>query len=299
MTNAEKIWMNGKIVNWNEATTHVISYSLHYGIAAFEGIRFYETPKGVAIFRLNDHIKRLLESSGTVEMAPKWSHEELVNATKEIVRINGLKSGYVRPIVYYGGGKLSLHAKNTEVSVVIAVLPWGKYLENNAVKVMRSSYMRHHPKALPMSAKLSGYYVNSVLAVQEARRNGFDEALLLDYNENVAEGPGENFFIVKENKLITPSLGTVLPGITRDCIIQIARDEGIKVEERNVSLNEAKSADEAFFTGTAAEVTPISHIDKDMIGDGKVGPITTKLKDIYSGIVTGHNAKYDKWLEYV
>ena len=291
--------MNGKIIDWDDCKVHAINYSLHDGVAAFEGIRFYETPKGVSVFRLKDHMKRLLNSAKTFQIPVKWSFEELVEAAKEIVKESKLKSGYVRPIIYYDGGKLSLHANNTEISTVIAVLPWGKYLEHNSVNVLPSSYMRHHPKSLPMDAKVSGYYVNSVLAVQEARRKGFDEALLLDHNNNVAEGPGENFFIVKKNVLMTPPLGNILPGITRDCIIQIAKDEGIKVQEKNFSLEEAQKADEAFFTGTAAEVTPISHIGDKLIGDGKVGPVTTKLKDVYHDIVTGKNKKYEKWLDYV
>ena len=291
--------MDGNLVNWDECNVHVISYSLHYGVSAFEGIRFYETEKGTAVFRLKDHMKRLLESAKTVEMKVDYSESDLARAAKNVVSANSMRSGYLRPIVFYGGGKLSLHAVGNAVNVAIAALPWGKYLAHESVKIMTSSFMRHHPKALPMSAKLAGYYVNSVLAVQEARRKGFDEALLLDYKGNVAEGPGENFFIVKKNILSTPSLGTILPGITRDCIIQIAKDSEIKVQERSISLDEAKEADEAFFTGTAAEVTPIRQIDDKKIGDGSVGHVTTKLKDIYHDIVTGKNKKYAKWLDYV
>lgn len=294
-----KIWMNGRIIEWDECKIHPINYSLHYGVGVFEGIRFYETEKGTAIFRLKDHIKRLLNSAKTVSMQIAYSEEELVKAVKEIVAANDIKSGYLRPIVFYGDSKLSLHAKNDVINVVIAVLPWGKYLSNDSVKVMSSSYMRHHPKSLPMTAKITGYYVNSVLAVLEARKNGYDEALLLDYNGNVAEGPGENFFIVKGKALATPPLGNVLPGITRDCIIKIASDEGIEVYEKDFNLDEAKKADEAFFTGTAAEVTPISHLDKSAIGNGTVGPTTAKLKNMYRDIVTGKNEKYEKWLDYV
>jgi len=291
--------MNGKIINWNDCKTHVINYSLHYGVAVFEGIRFYDTPQGISIFRLKDHIKRLLNSAKTVYIQSKWTANELVEAAKEIVKASNLKSGYIRPIIYYDGGKLSLHAQNTNISAVIAVLPWGKYLEHSAVMVMPSTYMRHHPKSLPMDAKVSGYYVNSVLAVLEARGKGYDEALLLDFKGNIAEGPGENFFIVKNNSLMTPPLGTILPGITRDCIMQIAKDLGIKVSEKDITLKEAEGADEAFFTGTAAEVTPISHIGKCAIGNGSVGPMTSKLKDAYHDIVTGKNEKYDGWLDYV
>ena len=286
-------------MDWDDCKIHVISYSLHYGVAAFEGIRFYDTQKGTAIFRLKDHIKRLLNSAKAVDMPVKWSADELINATREIVKVNKISSGYLRPIVFYSGTKLSLHAENNEVSAAIAVLPWGKYLENNSVKVLPSSYMRHHPKSLPMDAKVSGYYVNSVLAVHEARRKGFDEALLLDHNGNVAEGPGENFFMVKKNILTTPPLGNILPGITRDCIIRIAKDQKIEVREKDFTLKDAQDADEAFFTGTAAEVTPISHIGDKMIGDGKVGPVTSKLAGMYRDIVTGNNERYDKWLEYV
>lgn len=291
--------MNGKIINSDECKIHGLSYSLHYGVAAFEGIRFYETAKGVAVFRLNDHIKRLINSCSAIEIPVKYSQEELVKATKEIVCVSKLKSGYIRPIIFYGYGKLGLHAEDNEVHSIIAVLPWGKYLGNEAVKVMISSYIRPHPKSLPMNAKLSGYYVNSVFAVLEAKKHGYNEALLLDYNGNIAEGPGENFFIVKNGVIFTPPLGNILPGITRASIIRIARESGIKVSEKDFKVEEAKKADEAFFTGTAAEITPINQIDKTMIGDGKVGTVTSKLKDIFYNIVTGKNKDYEEWVDYI
>ena len=291
--------MDGKIIDWDDCKFHGLSYSLHYGVAAFEGMRFYDTASGTAVFRLKDHIKRLLNSAKEFEIEVKYSDNELIEATKNIVSVSKLKSGYIRPIILYGSTKLSVHAEGNEVNTVIAVLPWGKYLKQEAVKVMCSSYMRHHPKSLPMNAKISGYYVNSVLAVREARKKNYDEALMLDYEGNVAEGAAENFFMVKDGKLITPSLGTILPGITRDSVMAIAKDSSIKVEEKKFRLDEAKKADEVFLTGTAAEITPVSQIDNTIISGGKIGPITAKLQNLFQDAVSGKNKKYDKWLDYV
>lgn len=295
----KKIWMDGKIIDWNECKFHGLSYSLHYGVAAFEGMRFYHTVRGTAVFRLKDHIKRLLNSAHEFGMDVKYGMSELSEATKKIVRASKLKSGYIRPIILYGSTKLSVHAENNEVNTVIAVLPWGKYLKQESVKVMCSSYMRHHPKSLPMNVKIAGYYVNSVLAVREAGKNGYDEALMLDYEGNVAEGAAENFFMVKDEKLITPPLGNILPGITRDSVITIAKDAGFKVYEKKFKLNEAKKADEVFLTGTAAEITPVKQIDRTIIADGKTGAVTKILSDRFQEIVSGRNDKYRKWLEYV
>ena len=295
----EKIWMDGKIINWDECKVHGLSYSLHYGVAAFEGIRFYETPMGTAVFRLGDHIKRLLNSAREFDMKVKYGNEGLADAAKRIIRESRKRTGYVRAIIFYGSTKLLVHEEDNEINVVIALLPWGKYLKHDSIKIMGSSYMRHHPKSVPMNAKIAGYYVNSVLAVREARKNGYDEALMLDFEENVAEGSAENFFIVKEKKLITPPLGNILPGITRDSVIEIARDHGMKVEEKKFSLGYAKNADEAFVTGTGAEITPVIQIDKKIIGSGKIGHATKRLMKLYQGAVSGKIRKYEKWLDYV
>lgn len=295
----KKIWMDGKIVDWNECKFHGLSYSLHYGVAAFEGIRFYEAGKGTAIFRLKDHINRLLNSAREFDIKVKYSSKELQDAVKNIVKISAFKAGYIRPIILYGSTKLSVHSEDNEVNTVIAVLPWGKYLKHKSIKIRCSSYLRHNPKSLPMNAKISGYYVNSVLAVREATKNGYDEALMLDYNGNVAECAAENFFVVKNDKLITPPLGTILPGITRDSIISIAKDNGITIKEETFKLDKAKNADEVFLTGTAAEITPVRQIDSTIISNGKLGPVTSKLQKMFKEIVSGKNKKYDKWLEYV
>ncbi|MBI2655734.1 branched-chain amino acid transaminase [Candidatus Woesearchaeota archaeon] len=294
-----KIWFNGKLVDWKDCNIHITSYSLHYGAAAFEGIRFYETAKGIALFRLKDHIKRLVKSSEILGMYSRYNENDLVNAAKLTVKSSGMNSGYLRPIVFYGESELYVHAKDSPVNAAMIVLPWKKYLKNNAVKVMSSSYMRLHPKSVPMEAKISGYYANSLFAIIEARKNGFDEALLADYKGNAAEGPAENFFIVKNNVLMTPPLGNILPGVTRDSIIALAKDNKIRVQEKNFRLEDAKKADEAFFTGTGAEITPIIQIDKEKIGNGKIGYLTKKLTSLFRDVVSGKNKKYDKWLEYV
>ena len=294
----EKIWKDGRLIGWDECKIHALSYSLHYGVAAFEGIRFYDTPRGIGLFRLRDHIKRLLNSAREFCMKVKYSNEELVDATKRIVRESKKQTGYVRAIIFYGSTKLLVHDEDNEVNIVIALLPWGKYLKHDSIKIMSSSYMRQHPKSVPMNAKIAGYYVNSVLAVREARKKGYDEALMLDFKGNVAEGSAENFFIVKEKRLATPPLGNILPGITRDSVIEIARDNGMKIEERKFSLDYAKNADEAFVTGTGAEITPVIQIDKKIIGDGNVGPATKKLMKLYQDAVSGKIKKYEKWLDY-
>ena len=293
-----KIWFNGKLVGWEECRVHITAYSLHYGAAAFEGIRFYETPKGIALFRLREHLKRLVKSAEILGMGIQYSKNDLVNAAKFTVKSSGMKNGYLRPIVFYGESELYVHAEDSNVNVAMIILPWKRYLKDNAVKVMASSYMRLHPKSVPMGAKISGYYANSILAILEARKKGFDEALLLDHKGNVAEGPAENLFIVKNNVLMTPPLSNILPGVTRDSIIALAKDNKIKVHEKNFNLGEAKKADEAFFTGTGAEITPVIQIDKTKIGDGKIGAVTQKLIKLFRDAVSGKNKKYDKWLEY-
>ena len=298
METTEKIWMDGKIVNWNDAKIHILTHTLHYGGGAFEGIRFYKTDKGPAIFRLREHIDRLYKSAEPLTMKIPFSKEEMINAVRETVRVNKISAGYIRPICYFGYGKMGLNPTGAPVNCSVAVWPWGSYLGDEAVNVKISKYIRIHPKSTVADAKICGHYVNSILASIEAKEAGYDECILLDSSGNVCEGPGENLFIVKEGKLVTPPLGNVLPGITRASVIQIAKDNGIKVEEKQIKVSELKSADEAFFTGTAAEVTAINKIDGAKIGNGGIGPITEKLKKIFMDAVHGRNKKYEKWLTY-
>ncbi|MBI4452874.1 branched-chain amino acid transaminase [Candidatus Woesearchaeota archaeon] len=294
-----KIWFNGELVEWEDCRVHITAYSLHYGAAAFEGIRFYETGRGVALFRLKDHIKRLVKSAKILGMNVGYSENQLINASKLAVKSSGMKSGYLRPIAFYGESELYVHAKDSKVNLAMIILPWSKYLQNASVRIKSSSYIRLHPNSAPMGVKISGYYINSLLAILEAREKGYDEALLLDYNGNVAEGPAENFFIAKNNVVITPPLGNILPGVTRDSIIKIAGDNSIEVLEKNFKLEEAKKADEAFFTGTGAEITPIIRIDDARIGNGEIGHLTKKLTSLFRDVVSGKNKKYDKWLEHI
>ncbi|MBI2576655.1 branched-chain amino acid transaminase [Candidatus Woesearchaeota archaeon] len=298
MEKTEKIWMDGKLVAWEDAKIHVLTHTLHYGSGVFEGIRFYETDKGPAIFRLHDHMARLFHSASTLEMKVPFSIKELEKAVVETVKANKVKAGYIRPLVYYGYGKMGLYPHGAPVNVCIAVWPWGAYLGHDAVKVKVSSFLRVHPKSFIADAKVCGSYVNSINASLEAKREGFDEALMLDYRNFVSEGPGENIFMVKGGKLLTPSLGSILPGITRNSILQIAKDEKIGTVEKDISLEELKNADELFYTGTAAEVTGIAQIDHTTIGNGKAGPITEKLKKMYLDSVHGKNKKYEQWLTY-
>jgi len=299
MEETEFIWMDGKFVKWKDAKIHVITHTFHYGGGVFEGIRFYETDKGPAIFRLKDHTDRLFRSAKAFEMDVPFTKEEINKATLETIKINKLKAGYIRPIIFFGYGKMGLNPKGAPVNVSIAVWPWGAYLGEEAVKVKIPKIIRIHPQTTDPNAKICGNYANSILASLEIKREGYDEALLLDYKGNIAEGPGENIFLVKQGKIFTPPLGNVLPGITRKSVIQIAKDEGIGIEEKIITVDEVKNADELFFTGTAAEVTPIKQVDKTTIGNGKIGPITKKLQQIFLDVVHGKNEKYKNWLSYV
>ena len=264
----------------------------------FEGIRCYETNKGAAVFKLKEHIDRLYYSADTLKMKIPYSKEEFIKAVIETIKANKVKVAYVRPICFFGYGKMGLNPKGAPVNCSIAVWPWGKYLGEGTVKVKTSKYVRLHPKSTHAEAKICGHYVNSIFASVEVKDKGYDEALLLDYKGNVAEGPGENLFIVKDGKLLTPALGTILKGITRASIIQLAKDQGIEAGEKTLTLEDIYSADEAFFTGTAAEVTAIESLDDKKIGKAP-GPITTKLKDLFMDIVHGKNEKYKNWLTYV
>jgi len=299
MDETSYIWMDGNIVPWKEAKVHILTHTLHYGLGVFEGIRFYETDKGPAIFQLDGHIKRMLNGAEIAFMKVPYTEEEIKLAILEIIRKNGIPAGYIRPIIYYGYGKMGLDPHGAPVNLAIAIWPWGLYLGEEAVRVKTSEFIRIHPKTTFTATKITGHYVNSIFASCEAKSQGYHEALLLDYKGNVAEGPGENLFIISEGILFTPKLGNILRGITRGCIIEIARDAGITVEETELVLEDVYGADEAFFTGTAAEVTAIASLDDKKIGNIIPGPVTSKLKSLFIDIIRGKNEKYKKWLTYV
>jgi len=304
LTPTKFIWMDGKFVPWNKANIHVLTHTLHYGLGVFEGIRCYETPKGSAVFRLKEHILRLENSAKIVGMKLPYSVDRLVRAVNDTVKANCIKECYIRPIAYYGYGVMGLNPKGADVNVAIAVWPWGTYLGEegleNGIRAKISPWRRIHSSILPPDAKVVANYANSILAKVDALNSGYDEAILLNMKGDVAEGPGENLFMVKSGKLITPPLSSgALGGITRDSIIKIARDERIDFKEQNISPKYLYSADEAFFTGTAAEVTPIRAIDGRKIGNGRRGPITEKLQRIFFNTVRGKEKKYEKWLDYV
>ena len=296
--------MDGKLLPWDEAKVHVLTHTLHYGFGVFEGIRCYRTEKGPAVFRLRDHIRRLENSARLIGMELPYSVEELVEAVKETIKANGIEECYIRPIAFYGYGVMGLSPAGAPVNVAIAVWPWGTYLGEEGlergVRAKTSPWRRIDHRILPPQAKLVANYANSILAKIDALESGYDEAILLNLDGFVAEGPGENIFIVENGALITPPLQAgVLKGITRDSIMQIARDEGIPTREENISVERLYGADEAFFTGTAAEVTPIREVDGHVIGKGERGPLTEKLQRIFFDTARGRVEKYQVWLEYV
>ncbi len=294
------IWHDGKLVPWREATTHVLTHSLHYGLAVFEGVRAYNTVKGTAIFRLKEHTQRLLNSAHIYMMKIPYSLETLMAAQKEVVRANKLESCYLRPIAFYGSEKMGVSPKGNTVHVSIAAWPWGAYLGADAIekgiRVKTSSYMRHHVNVSMTRAKYSGTYANSILANLEATEHGYDEGLLLDVDGFVAEGSGENLFMVKDGKIYEPELNSALIGITRDSIITLAADMGYTVTSKRITRDDLYIADEAFFTGTAAEVTPIRELDGRTIGSGQRGPITAKLQKAFFELVNGKSEKHADWL---
>jgi branched-chain amino acid aminotransferase len=294
------IWYDGKLVPWREATTHVLTHSLHYGLACFEGVRAYKTVNGTAIFRLREHTERLFNSAHIFMMKMPFDRETLFEAQREVVRANKLDSCYIRPIAFYGSEKMGVSPKGAKVHVSIAAWPWGAYLGaeglEKGIRVKTSSYARHHINVTMCRAKFSGTYANSILANQEAIEHGYDEALLLDVDGYVAEGAGENLFIVKNGKLYEPELTSALIGITRDAVIQLARDLGLEVQARRITRDDVYIADEAFFTGTAAEVTPIRELDGRPIGSGRRGAVTEKLQAAFFDVVNGRNPKYAHWL---
>jgi branched-chain amino acid aminotransferase len=294
------IWMDGKMIDWRNANIHVLTHSLHYGMSVFEGVRAYKTIDGTAIFRLAEHTQRFFNSAKIFQMPLAFSPDELIQAQKDVVRLNRLEACYLRPIAWLGSEKLGVAARGNTVHVAIAAWAWGAYLGEEGmtkgIRVKTSSFTRHHVNASMVRAKASGYYINSILANSEATADGYDEALLLDTEGYVSEGSGENVFMIRNGVLYTPDVASCLDGITRDAILTIARDEGIEVKEKRITRDEMYCADEAFFTGTAAEVTPIRELDRRTIGEGKRGPITEKLQSIFFEVLAGKNTKYAAWL---
>ncbi len=298
------IWYDGKMVNWRDATTHVLTHTLHYGMGVFEGVRAYKTDKGTAIFRLKEHTDRLFRSAHILGMKMPFDKETISEAQKAAVRENNLESAYLRPMAFYGAEAMGISAKTLSTHVIVGAWSWGAYMGEEAItkgiRVKTSSFARHHVNITMCKAKANGNYMNSILAHQEAAQDGYQEALLLDVDGFVAEGSGENIFIIRNGKLYTPDLTSALEGITRDTIIHLAKVElGLEVIEKRITRDEVYSADEAFFTGTAAEVTPIRELDNRAIGEGTRGPITEKLQSMYFDVVKGKNAKYAHWLTLV
>lgn len=292
------IWIDGSFVLWNEARIHVLTHTLHYGAGTFEGIRCYSTDRGPAVFRLAEHIERLYRSARLLKMNVAQTEEQTRAIILELIRKNEVNACYIRPVIFFGSGKMGLNPKGASVSFSIACWPWGAYLPYEMVDVKISKFIRIHPRSTFSDAKICGHYVNSIVAAQELDGTRYHEALLLDYEGNIAEGPGENFFMVKNGVLITPKLGSILPGITRDAILQIAKKFSIMTEERPISVEEALAADESFFTGTAAEVTPVRSINDKVIGTGTVGPITNKLKNTFNEVVVGKNKDFLHFLTF-
>jgi branched-chain amino acid aminotransferase len=296
----EKIWMNGELVDWNDARIHVGAHGLHYGSGVFEGIRAYETPKGTAVFRLTDHLKRLDNSARLLYMELGYTVEDLREACHGLIAANGLPECYLRPIAFFGYGELGVSAVGNPVDVVIMSWPWGAYLGEdglkNGIRAKISSWQRVGPNVIPHASKATGVYVNSMLAVTEANRAGYDEAILLTADGFVADGSGENVFVVKDGEIFTPDLSaSILPGITRDTVIQIAQDLGYTVHEKQLIRSDLMLADEAFMTGTAAEVTPLRAVDDVEIG---VGPITLEVQEAYLDTARGRSERWAQWLEY-
>ena len=297
------IWYDGKLVPWRNATTHVLTHSLHYGLAVFEGVRAYNTVNGTAIFRVREHTDRLFNSAHVYMMKIPYTRAQLIEAQIEVVRANNLESCYLRPIAFYGSEKMGVSPRGLTVHVAIAAWPWGAYLGEEGllkgIRVKTSSFARHHVNVSMCRAKYSGTYPNSILANLEATEDGYDEGLLLDVDGFVAEGAGENIFIVKNGKLYEPELTSALVGITRDSVIQLAGDLGYTVESRRITRDDLYLADEAFFTGTAAEVTPIREVDNRTIGAGSRGPVTAKLQKAFFELVNGQHKRSKDWLTAV
>ncbi|MBT8438864.1 MAG: branched-chain amino acid transaminase [Gammaproteobacteria bacterium] len=297
------IWMDGEMVDWREAKTHVLTHTLHYGMGVFEGVRAYEAEKGTAIFRLQEHTDRLFDSAHILGMNLPFDKDEINEAQLRAVRENNLESAYIRPMAFYGSEGMGLRADNLKVHVIVAAWNWRAYLGEEqlqkGIRIHVSSFTRHHVNITMCRAKANGNYMNSMMALQEAMANGYDEALLLDTQGFVMEGSGENIFLVKDGKLHTPDLTSALDGITRKTIMTLADELDIPVVERRITRDEVYIADEAFFTGTAAEVTPIREVDGRTIGNGGRGPITEKLQTLYFDLVHGRAKLHENWLSYI
>ncbi|MDH5184737.1 MAG: branched-chain amino acid transaminase [Gammaproteobacteria bacterium] len=296
------IWYDGKMVPWRDAQTHVLTHTLHYGMGVFEGVRAYKTEQGSAIFRLQEHTDRLFRSAKILNMTLPYSKEEINEAHLASIRENNLDSAYIRPMCFYGSEGMGLRADNLKVHCIVAAWHWGAYLGEdgmtNGIRIHTSSFTRHHVNITMCKAKANGNYMNSMLALQEAMANGYDEALLLDVDGFVAEGSGENFFMVRDGVIYTPELTSALDGITRATIMQLASEIGVPVKEKRITRDEVYVADEAFFTGTAAEVTPIRELDGREIGSGTRGPITERLQTMYFDVVHGRSSEHADWLAY-
>ncbi len=298
------IWLDGEFVDWREAKIHVLTHTLHYGVGVFEGVRAYATSQGPAIFRLDRHTERLFQSAKIMGMTLPFSDTELNQAQIDSISKNQLASGYLRPMAFYGSEGMGLHAKNLQVHVMVAAWEWGAYLGEdaleNGIRVKTSSFSRHHVNSSMAKAKTNGHYTNSIMALQEAENAGYDEALMLDINGFVAEGSGENIFIVRRGKIYTPSLTSALEGITRDTVVELFKDDmHLEVIEKQITRDEVYTADEAFFTGTAAEVTPIKSLDDREIGDGSAGSITGEIQQRYFDVVNGRDKKRIDWLTFI
>ena len=297
----KKIWLDGKFVDWEDANIHILSHTLHYGLGVFEGIRCYLCDNGdSAIFRLREHVDRFFASAHIGQLVIPYTKEDIIEAIIETIRINGLRESYIRPLLFIGDGAMGIHPQDNPIRVAIAVWKWGAYLGDeglkNGIRVKTSSFTRHHVNIMMTKAKICGNYVNSVLAKREVTQDGYDEAVILDTEGYVCEATGENIFIVEKSELKTPPLTSVLPGITRDSIMTIASDRGIKVKEERFTRDELYTADEAFFTGTAAEITPVKEVDNRAIGNGRPGEITQTLQTTFFDIIRGKVSMYKKWL---
>jgi len=297
------IWLDGKMVPWRDAKVHVLTHTLHYGLGVFEGVRAYKTDAGPAIFRLQEHTDRLFRSAKIMGMGMPYDKDTLNDAHKAVIRENNLESAYIRPMCFYGSEGMGIRADNLKTHVMIAAWEWGSYLgaENmeKGIRIRTSSFTRHHVNITMCKAKANGNYMNSIMALQEAVECGYDEALLLDANGFVAEGSGENFFMIRDGVLYTPTLTSALEGITRATVMTLAEDIGLEVVEKQITRDEVYVADEAFFTGTAAEVTPIRELDNRSIGNGGRGPITEQLQSMYFDQVYGRSAVYQNWNAHV
>jgi len=301
---SEKIWLDGDFVNWDDANIHILTHTLHYGLGVFEGVRCYLCDDGSsAVFRLKEHVDRLFDSAHIAEISIPFLREQITHAILDTLKVNKQKEGYIRPLVFIGDGAMGVHPHDNPVRVAIITWPWGAYLGaeglTNGIRVKISSFTRHHVNIMMTKAKICGNYVNSILAKKEVTTEGYDEAILLDPEGYVCEATGENIFIVKNGILKTPPLTSILPGITRDAVITLAKDMGIIVVEERFSRDELYISDETFFTGTAAEVTPIREVDNRVIGKGRPGPITQKIQQVFFDIVRGNNERYKHWLTYL